>query len=251
MILSDIHANLESLSLLAEKYISHLNIDKIICLGDIVGYNADPAACISLVIHNLKAITIRGNHDRAVAYNNFDFFSDHARMAGIWTRNNLSPEHIDDLAFLDTGPEIIDTLFAICHGAPTDEDKYILSPYQSTSEFSWLQRNGINVCFFGHTHMALSYVCNKYADMNNPAHIKTVRDNRIRIEADKYYLINPGSLGQPRDGNPDACFALFDTKTMVVEIIRFPYLLENTQKKIIEKKIPHGSYLASRLAGGY
>jgi predicted phosphodiesterase len=251
LIISDIHANLESLSLLAEKYIPELKIDNILCLGDIVGYNADPAACIALVLHRLKALTIRGNHDRAIAYNDFNYFSDHAKRAGKWTRSVLSQEHIDDLASLEPGPKIIDNLFAISHGSPTDEDKYILSPYQSIPEFNWLQRMGINVCFFGHTHMTVTYVCEKYADMNNPSLIKTLNNSKIKIQENKYYCINPGSLGQPRDGNPDACFALFDTTKMTVEIIRFKYPLEITCKKIIEKKVPYGSYLASRLVSGH
>jgi predicted phosphodiesterase len=250
LIISDIHANLESLSLLVEKYIPAMNIERIICLGDIVGYNADPAACISLVL-NLKAFTIRGNHDRAIAYNDFEYFSDHAKMAGRWTRNTLSPEHIDSLASLVPGPKIIENLFAISHGSPTDEDKYILSPYQSIPEFKWLQKTGINICFFGHTHMAVTYVYNKYLDLNNPSHIKTIKNMKINIKKDNYYCINPGSLGQPRDGNPDASFALFDTAKMAVEIIRFIYPVEKTRKKIIERKVPYGSYLSSRLASGY
>jgi predicted phosphodiesterase len=252
IIISDIHANLESLSLLVQKYIPDLNIDSFICLGDIVGYNADPAACISLVLHNLKAITIRGNHDRAIAYNDFHNFSSHAEMAGRWTRDTLSPGHIDSLASLESGPKIIDNFFAICHGALTNEDKYILSPYDSLAEFSWLQKAGINVCFFGHTHMAVIYVCNRYADLHQSSHIKTKKSNKITINENKYYYcINPGSLGQPRDGNPKASFALLDTEAMSVEIIRFKYPVEKTRKRIIERKVPYGNYLASRLSEGY
>ena len=166
LIISDIHANLESLLVIKENFIPRLHIDKIICLGDIVGYNADPKECISLLLHTLKATTIRGNHDRAIAYNDFNNFSDYAKAAGLWTRKNLSPQYINDLAHIAPGPKIIDNIFAISHGSPIDENKYILSKYQSIPEFLWLQRTGMNILFFGHTHVAETYICDKYANLN-------------------------------------------------------------------------------------
>lgn len=250
LILSDIHANLESLTKIIDNFISEFVIDEIICLGDIVGYNANPAECVTHIFHTIKPRIIRGNHDRAIAFDDFKHFSDHAKASGQWTRKQLSTRHIEQLAALESGPGIIDNKFAICHGSPVDEDEYILSSYHAIPAFLWLQQTGMNILFFGHTHIAESYICDKYADFNDQSHIKRSTAKSIRIKENEYYCINPGSLGQPRDNNPHAAFAVFDTIKMVVDFIRFPYKIEKTREKIMKRGVPYGAFLASRLLKG-
>jgi predicted phosphodiesterase len=250
LILSDIHSNLETLGIIFHTYIPEYAIEALVCLGDITGYNANPVECIALLFQFPGLTVIRGNHDRAIAYNDFHSFSDHAKASGQWTREQLSPGELKKLADLPKGPQIVDSLFAICHGSAGDENRYILSSYDTPSSFLWLRQMGLNLLFFGHTHITETYTCDKYADLNNPGDIKRSTKKSIKIRDDAYYCINPGSLGQPRDNNPQASFAVFDSTTMVVDIIRFSYPIEKTREKIMKQNIPYGKFLGSRLMSG-
>jgi predicted phosphodiesterase len=250
VIFSDIHSNLESLTLFIDDILPDIKPDNLFCLGDIVGYNPDPGESLSLVLDTLKPVIIRGNHDRAIGFNDFNYFSNHAKLAGKWSRNQLNQYQLDRLQSLEKGPKIIENLFVISHGSATDEDKYIFSTDDAWSEFLWLRNHGLHILFFGHTHIAGIFVYKHEPDSDTNASIDVIEESFMTINPNLYYCINPGALGQPRDGNPQASFALFDTKNMTVEIIRFNYPYTITQKKIYERNIPNADMLASRLSIG-
>jgi predicted phosphodiesterase len=250
VIFSDIHSNLESLTTFINVILPELKPDQLFCLGDIVGYNPDPGECVSLVLHTLQPVIIRGNHDRAIGTNNFEYFSNHAKLAGEWSRNQLNRDQLDRLRSLDKGPKIIENLFAISHGSATDEDKYIFSKNDTRSEFRWLTEHSVQILFFGHTHIAGIFVYHHDPLDFLKGSIDIVEESSIQVNPKLYYCINPGALGQPRDGNPQASCALFDTKKMTVDIIRFDYPYTMTQNKIYKGNIPYADMLASRLGIG-
>jgi predicted phosphodiesterase len=245
VVISDIHSNLESLSMFVSSILPRLRPDKIICLGDIVGYNADPAACMEIVMDELAAFTIRGNHDRAVAFDDFTYFSEKALAAGKWTRKQLNYSRLDRLKKLAQGPLGIDSAFTVCHGAATDEDKYILTKQHAEEEFDWLKKNNSRILFFGHTHLQKIY-CMK----EKSREITTPNQTSVDIEPGSFYLINPGSIGQPRDRNPKAGFAVFDSESMNVQVMRYAYSFQNTQRKILQTHMPYAEDLAARLSFG-
>ncbi len=245
LIVSDIHSNLESLSTLVSTIIPRLNPDKIVCLGDIVGYNADPKPCMEIILDELEAFTIRGNHDRAVAFDDFSYFSEKALAAGKWTRKHLDYSKLERLKKLQAGPVDVDGEFTIGHGSATDEDKYILSKLHAEPEFEWLKEHSSRILFYGHTHLQ------KIFRMKGTSKdISVVHETSVDIEKGAYYVINPGSVGQPRDRNPKAGFAIFDSDTMNVKVMRYPYPIRETQKKILDTRMPYAEELAVRLAYG-
>lgn len=240
-IISDIHSNLEALSIFLE-LLKKIKVEKIVCLGDLVGYNTNPNECIQIISSIENKILIRGNHDRAASEERYSDFSDHAKIAVKWTINTLSSESLRFLKSLDKGPKIINNKFAIAHGSLIDEDTYILGRQYAREDFYWLKEHNIKISFFGHTHYQIAY------SYNEKDEIETIKDNEFFLENDKYYLINPGSIGQPRDGNPNASFAVYDDEEQKIKIIRYSYPLNKTQAKIIKEKLPE--FLAIRLAVG-
>lgn len=240
-IISDIHSNLEALSTCLS-FIPKLRIDKIICLGDIVGYNASPNECTQVISKLSSLEIIRGNHDRAVAFKDYHDFSRNASEAVRWTIMNLKNENEEYLKALDQGPKIIDNTFAICHGSTEDEDKYVVSAYTSRYDFEWLNDNNINLLFFGHTHQQVSY------SIDEENNITELINAELIMGKDKKYMVNPGSIGQPRDNNPRASFAVYDSDEKQINIIRFEYKYHLTQEKILEAGLPR--FLADRLELG-
>lgn len=240
-IISDVHGNLEALKAFL-KLLPGLNVEKLICLGDFVGYNPNPNECIKILAKINSAVFIRGNHDRVCVDKKYQDFLPQAIQAIRWTIDRLSVPSRDFLISLKTGPVIVDGLFGICHGSPLDEDEYILNAYDAKGHFSWLGENRIRLLFFGHTHMQ-----RVYSLKDRKSRVEKVSE--VRIEPDRSYLINPGSLGQPRDRNHEPGFALFDSDSMKVRLLRFPYSFEKTGKKIISQGLP--GVLAARLAAGY
>ena len=240
-IISDIHSNVESLReflLILPK----LKIQKIICVGDIVGYNVNPIECIKIV-SNLKSIeTIRGNHDRAVAFGDYNNFSKNAKKVVKWTIKNIDRDSAVFLKNLGKGPKIIDQLFAICHGSTLNEDKYILSAFNTRDDFDWIKKNQINFLFFGHTHFQRIYC------LNTENEIEKIEDDNIVLNPQNYYLVNPGSIGQPRDNDPRPSFIIFDSNKLTINVIRYEYPYHITQQKILNQNLP--TFLADRLGQG-
>ena len=240
LILSDIHANLEALDavLAAAGTYEHALV-----LGDLVGYGADPEAVVERVRALPSATFIRGNHDKAATrLASVEHFNHLARYAIQWTTDQLSPATHQWLAALPTGPVAIDRLIEICHGAPFDEDAYIFDDLDVRRGFASASRP---VCLYGHTHVPAAF---RFAEDVHP--IGPPRGDRFRLplEKDARYLVNCGAVGQPRDGDPRAAFALLDTAARTLTIVRVPYDVAGAQAKILAAGLPE--VLAHRLAIG-
>ncbi len=241
-ILSDIHSNLEALEAVLEDA-ERRGEGRYVILGDIVGYGASPNESIERVRKLKNAIIIRGNHDRVVAGTDIENdFNAVARAAVEWTKNHLTRENMKFLRSLEIGPLRIDDAFTICHGAPMDEDDYIFSGDDAKNIF---KTAAFDVCFFGHTHYAFVFAFD--GEMITPY---APRGGRIaiRIEDDLRYLLNPGSIGQPRDRDHRSAYALYDSDTRTVSFVRVPYDTEKAKEKILKEGLP--SLLAIRLSLG-
>jgi diadenosine tetraphosphatase ApaH/serine/threonine PP2A family protein phosphatase len=244
LILSDIHANLEALEAVLAT-VPRDRFDRLLVLGDIVGYGADPNAVVDAVRALRPDATIRGNHDKVAAgVESAEGFNHAARYAALWTLDHLTPENRDFLTSLPVGPLVIDDLVEICHGSPDDEDEYI---FEHVDAIEALRASTQQVCFFGHTHVAIAYWLSAQ-DFDVLVASPLDRETRIRIEHDRRYLINPGSVGQPRDGDPRAAFATYDSESREVVLYRVPYDVTAAQAKIARAGLPEG--LARRLALG-
>lgn len=234
-IISDIHSNLEALLAVLEDA-ERRSCDKIISLGDIVGYGASPNQCVELIREN-SAASIIGNHDKVAAGIEEPLnFNQVAREAALWTRENLTYENKEYLAGLSESKDYGN--FIIVHGAISNPDKYITARFEAESEFGLMRDAG--VCFFGHTHVPAAYL---YKDNTS-----LVMSDIIEIEKDAKYLINPGSVGQPRDRDPRASYLIYDERGSV-EFRKVSYDIKAAQKKIIEAGL--NKALAQRLAYGY
>lgn len=236
-IFSDIHSNLEALGVVLEAYAKE-NIDKYICLGDIVGYAVDYAVCIQKV-KELGAIVIAGNHDwAAVELVSLEYFNPVAKEAIAWTKDKLSAEDKDFLAPLELVKEIDD--FQIVHGTldkPQDFN-YMTDSYIATKTFDLMRKN---ICFIGHTHIPGVFI-------ENDEYVTYSSRPDYKLDDNKKYIINVGSVGQPRDGNPDSSYCIFDTDINEIQIKRISYDIPKTQNKIIKAGLP--LFLAQRLSQG-
>jgi diadenosine tetraphosphatase ApaH/serine/threonine PP2A family protein phosphatase len=235
-IISDIHANLEALeSVLGE--IDRSSADRIICLGDIVGYGANPNECVE-IIKGLNITSLIGNHDKAACGITEPIgFNPAARQAALWTRTELTGENRDYLKSLPE--EDVADGFIIVHGAPSDPDKYILSTFDASSEFTLMKKKSL--CFFGHTHVSAVYSLAEGI-------VGFSRAESLQLREGTRYLVNPGSVGQPRDRDPRASFLIYDDRGSA-EFRRVEYPVEAAQKKIIDSGLD--PFLAERLSYGY
>lgn len=233
LVLSDIHANLTALDAALEAVDGRW--DRALCLGDLVGYGPDPNQVCERV-RGIGAITIRGNHDKAgCGIDSAEDFNPLARRVAHWTRENLTEENIAYLKELPAGPLQVDGL-SILHGALRNEDEYVFTPAQA---LEGLLEAPTQVSFFGHTHFQGGF---------------SFRDNRLgviqlkagpgasfaamQVEEGSRYLINPGSIGQPRDSDSRAAFAIADMGHRVVEFWRAPYNIESVQKRMLDADLP-------------
>ncbi|MBL8176544.1 MAG: metallophosphoesterase family protein [Bryobacterales bacterium] len=236
LILSDIHANRHALEAVVAD--AGVRYDRIVCLGDIVGYGAEPNATSDWVRTNVPVV-VRGNHDRACTGDAvIEEFSDNAYQAAQWTLPLLTEENCRWLTGLPRGPVPVEDFF-LCHGSPADEDEYVTSTYEAAFQYRYLPAE---VCFFGHTHLQGTFAMRPgkawYLD---PSSV-------LAVEPDTAYLINPGSVGQPRDHDPRAAYAVYDSDARIAEFRRVKYDIAGAQKAIREAGLPE--YLASRLAQG-
>jgi predicted phosphodiesterase len=233
LILSDIHANLTALDTVLS--VAKGRWDKAVCLGDLVGYGPDPNEVIDRV-RGLPAVTIRGNHDKAIAgLDDADEFNPIARNAVLWTRSQLRPENREYLVNLPKGPLTIDG-FSIVHGAVHDEDEYVLSPALA---LDGLRDAPTPVTFFGHTHLQGGFSLR--GEDVTLLHFKPTGGNEfstLAVEQGTTYLLNPGSIGQPRDGDPRAGFAIADLDKGSIEFWRVPYNIEDVQGRMRRAELP-------------
>jgi predicted phosphodiesterase len=244
LILSDLHANLEAMeSVLRDAEQRYSDIDRVVCLGDVVGYGADPEAVIQ-IIRKLSNTTIRGNHDKAVSLGeNLEWFNPAALDATYWTLKQLGSESLDYLRELPRGPQLVNG-FQICHGSPADEDEYLVSGHDVELLAGHLDAG---VIFFGHTHVQGGFrmLRGVVTTLPRPGGGDT---ETIEIEEQAYYFLNPGSVGQPRDLDPRAAYAMYDAWNQVCHLHRVPYDVETAQRKILDAGLPQR--LATRLSMG-
>jgi predicted phosphodiesterase len=234
LFLSDIHSNLEGLEKCLE--VAAGKYDELVCLGDLVGYGPDPNAVI-VRLRALCRVIIRGNHDKACAgLTDAAEFNPLARSATDWTREHLTPEHIGFLKNLPVGPLSIEW-FEIVHGAPIDEDEYILGPGQALPALRNLRAQAV---FFGHTHYQGGFILSPKGRFQS-IRCSSKQDGltvTLPLEDGGKYLINPGSVGQPRDGDWRTAFAILDSEKREVEYYRTPYEIAITQEKMRAGGLP-------------
>lgn len=243
LVLSDIHANLEAYeTVMAEA--KGLGYDRVLVLGDLVGYGADPNEVVDRVRALEPHALIRGNHDKVGSgVESPEGFNAVARNAIRWTCDALSRENRDWLAALPAGPLEVNDFIEICHGTPFDEDAYVFDDLDALRALHAARRP---LCLFGHTHVQVGYELSKDQfglltdDDRRPFTFPLVDGHR--------YAINPGSVGQPRDGDPRAGFGLVDTARREMTIFRVDYPVQKAQARILAEGLP--DILAHRLALG-
>lgn len=239
-ILSDIHANFPALEAVMTR-LHENSVDACICLGDIIGYGAMPNECCE-VIRAINPICVRGNHEHAATIEGADrWFTPVAASCIRWTRHELNSDNLDFIASLEPTQVVKDAV--LCHGALFDPDHYTTNPHDALESFNEVAQSLI---FFGHTHYAEWFIL----DNNHPLPIQhpAAYGAVITLEPERRYMINPGSVGQPRDGNSQAAYAIWDTETKQVTLHRVSYNIKAAQEAIINAGLPHK--MANRLIMG-
>ena len=235
-IFSDIHANLEALeAVLADA--RQRKCTHFVCLGDVVGYNANPHECLERV-RELDCPTVKGNHDEQASVSRFPTdFNQLAERAIKWTRDKLTEKDKQWLRDLPFQKQVRD--FTIVHATLDTPAQwgYVFSNLDAAASLTYQHTT---VCFFGHTHVPMVFI--------RDDGVRRERIEHIRIELTKKYFINMGSVGQPRDGNWRAAYCTYDVENNLVEQLRVKYDLAIAQKKIIKAGLPR--LLAERLASG-
>jgi predicted phosphodiesterase len=243
LVLTDIHANLEALDACLADALVH-TYDATLVLGDLVGYGPDPNTVVERVQALNPVAIVRGNHDKvACGLEQAEGFNSVAKSAAKWTFDILKPAHCNWLCELPEGPIEVDDLVEICHGSPFDEDAYIFDELDAVRALKVATRP---LCLFGHTHYPVTFELSEQSfDSVGSA---TDPQMQVQMRAGCKYLLNPGSVGQPRDGDPRAAYAIVDTQHRRVELYRLAYPVEDTQTKIIKAGLPE--VLAQRLGVG-
>ena len=237
LIFSDLHSNLEALEAFQEIFAS-IKHDAKVCLGDTVGYGADPNPCVEWVRENAE-IALAGNHDyAAVDKTDIAYFNSYAREACFWTRENLTPENREYLRSLPVEKKECGIRWV--HSSPFEPDQW----HYVTSAFDNLQFEHFDetVCFLGHTHVP------QILELSPEGTVKEYSVSRMKLKSGCRYIVNVGSAGQPRDGIPNPSFVIYDTHSSMIEYRRFPYDIEAAQAKILQQRLP--SFLAERLSAG-
>lgn len=236
-ILSDIHGNLEALDAVLAHVASRA--EAMLVLGDVVGYGADPIACIERVAERASAV-VAGNHEHGVAgLLTLDWFNDRARAAAEWTRQRLDDDHLNWLATRPLTVELDDA--TLVHASPVQPEEwdYLVS---ADDGYAALPAFTTRVCFAGHSHRPGAWSVGSSGRSHEPG------AHDIELQHGRRYLINVGSVGQPRDGDPRAAYALWDVDGRRVTIERVPYDLAGAQRKILRAGLPR--FLAERLPIG-
>lgn len=239
-IVADIHSNLAALKAVLEA-ISREDVASVICLVDIVGYGPSPCEAIA-ALRTVRLHCIRGNHDRYALGENTDNIRTATAEAVDYTRRALGPAEkrfLEELA--DT--QLFDDRILLVHGSPRERDEYILTIEGATANYRYFrsQYAGVYLCFFGHTHIPTVVGEGKVVHDMSPGHV-------LKLKPLAPYLINPGSVGQPRDGNPDAAYAILDMAERSVTFKRVAYDVEDTRRRVAQAGLQR--HLGDRLAVG-
>lgn len=231
-IISDIHGNLEALTK-ALQLIDEIGVDEIICLGDVVGYGPDPDDCVNIIRERSKVV-LMGNHDYAVLdTDSTENFNPVAKQAVFWTQSHLSKDNLEYLRQLPYTYTYDDILFV--HSTPHEPEKwdYIFNWDDALEQFEFLKEK---ICFVGHTHIPQIF----YPDPSMPLTMNLSKEHK--------HIINVGSVGQPRDGDYQLSFGIFDTDQWKYEHVRSDYDVQQTSQKIRDRGLP--VFLADRLLRG-
>jgi diadenosine tetraphosphatase ApaH/serine/threonine PP2A family protein phosphatase len=242
LLASDLHGNQDAL----EAVLRHARglYDHVVCCGDLVGYGPDPNAVLEWARNSLVAV-IRGNHDRVCCgLDDLENFNPIAQTASLWTMAELKPENLAWLRGLPRGPVTIDG-FAIAHGSPLDEDEYVFTLDDAGNLFDYMESS---VTFIGHTHVqgGFAWAQGRRRLIARPRSFES--EVGFHADPDGIYLVNPGSTGQPRDADPRAAYAVFDSESRLVTLHRVSYDFAAVQRKIERAGLP--PELGYRLAVG-
>ncbi|HYO11811.1 MAG TPA: metallophosphoesterase family protein [Thermoanaerobaculia bacterium] len=243
LILSDMHANWDAFEVVLRRA-RRKRFDAVLVLGDLVGYGAAPNQVVEAVRRlGPRLHTVRGNHDKVVAgIDNGSNFNHTALAAAQWTTQRLTPGNLRYVRELPRGPVQIERDLAICHGSPLNEDTYVFSDVDAWEIFAGFPNS---VTFFGHTHIP-----SLFSLEGRVLGVRALRgtSGRIVLHPGGRYLLNPGSIGQPRDRDPRASYMTYDSDRRVVRWYRIPYPVEEAQRRIRKAGLPHT--LADRLGFG-
>jgi predicted phosphodiesterase len=245
LILSDIHGNIDALDAVMARA-PRDSYDRLLVLGDLIGYGANPNEVVDRIFDLQPDVMIRGNHDKvASGVESADSFNRIAAEAARWTQKAMTPENRERVAALPAGPVNVDKDVEVCHGTPFDEDTYVFDEDDAVRALESAHRK---ICFFGHTHVPVAYV-RQGSDLtvvhpqpggSDATVVNVLKKNR--------YLVNPGSVGQPRDTDSRASYASYDSRKQRIEIRRVPYRIDLAQQRITEGGLPES--LAFRLGLG-
>ena len=237
-VFSDVHGNWEALELVL-RALKEDGADRLFCVGDIVGYGPDPDRCVEKVMES-SDVVVAGNHDwAATGQTSTTYFNEYAKIAIEWTRTILSTETEDclrELPVLCTEGEI-----ALAHSTPDDPEawNYLFDTFEARRSFNAMTTS---ICFIGHTHVPVAFI------RESEEKISVGSAENVRIEEGKMYIINSGSVGQPRDGDPRAAYGIMDTDDKQFRLKRIPYPVEVVQEKMRRVGLPF--YLIHRLSFG-
>ncbi len=242
LILSDLHANWPALEAVLSDADGRYN--QVVCCGDLVGYNPDPGRVVDWVRAHCHAV-IRGNHDKVVAgLESLEWFNEAAQAAARWTIATLSRDQIEYLRNLPSGPLTLEG-FQIWHGSSRDEDEYVTDLREAVPCFAFVDSP---LAFFGHTHLQGGFFSLHRRVGVIPAVPRIESELLLQLEPDTVMMVNPGSVGQPRDADPRAAYAIFDSEQKVVALRRVKYPIEKTLAAINRAGLP--DVLGQRLLAG-
>ena len=248
LVISDIHGNLEAFRAVLA-HAARKRRDAVLFLGDAVGYGAAP----NQVIERLRrmgaaVISVRGNHDRVVLDpgEGAVFFNPHARRAALWTAEALTAGNRRYLETLPEGPRDVEAGLAICHGSPSDEDEYLFDESEAQRAFAEITAG---VTFFGHSHVPCLFEQARN-DGRESLFGVVLHGSRVVVDLDptRRYLVNPGSVGQPRDRDPRAAYGMYDAQARRFTLYRVAYDIEGARRRILGAGLPQ--VLAERLLHG-
>ncbi len=233
-IISDLHANLEAVTSVFNK-IDQIGVDEVVCLGDVVGYNANPNECID-IIRERDIITLCGNHDAVACGIEEPWgFNPIALSAALWTREHLTEENIHWLRELPDAAQF--DVFLAVHGAPGNRNTYLFGWEDVIPHIAYLEEQEVPWCFFGHTHCPGIFSTDGAYSLDS--------DSKFALDKGKYFFVNPGSVGQPRDSDVRAAFGILDTDAMSFEQIRVTYPVKQAADRVLEAGLPQ--FLSERL----
>lgn len=239
-VIADIHANLEALSAV-QSHLDRQRVDQVVCLGDVIGYNASPSECVAHLMQG-KVPTIRGNHERMILGKVGSDVRQETMDVIEFSQDLLS---VEQMKWIESLPDhrIHMQEYLLVHGSPRDPDEYLTTPDKLKTALAKMRATfgGLEICFFGHTHSPIVFSKDEAVE-------KIHEDRKVPLKRRHLYMVNPGSVGQPRDGCPKASYAILDTDEYAAHFFRVPYDVEGAKRRIKEAGL--SDKLAARLTYG-